>query len=253
MDYSYLIDDGEIDLNIINKITKYIGSVKTLEYKSSNGLSFVFISEEKKDVFQYYVSQNVCNKITNIFNLISRENLINKKIFFNKTVFNLNFNLFNHLSKMIDVKQEDNIIIWEKHLCLNSFSKESLTKILVNNITKFLWDISKALYGLHYHSILHGDARIDNIGIRNNTFILFDFDGSNMGNEIASFKKDNWDLLKSLEFNIGKETWKTILKNNPYISDCDFILNDMINYISKNKNKNVQSVIEELNTMPIIY
>ena len=82
MDYSYLIDDGEIDLHIINKITKYIGSVKTLEYKSSNGLSFVFISEEKKDVFQYYVSQNVCNKITNIFNLISRENLINKKIRF---------------------------------------------------------------------------------------------------------------------------------------------------------------------------
>jgi hypothetical protein len=253
MDFTYLIDDGEIDLNILNKIIKYVGEVKTLEYKSSNGSSFVFISEEKKDVFQYYVSQNVCYKIINIFDAILRESLINKKIYFNKCIFNLNFNLSNYLSYLVDVKQEDNIIIWEKHVCLNSFSKESLTNILVNNITKFLWDISKALYGLHYHSILHGDARIDNIGIRNNTFILFDFDGSNMGNEISSFKKDNWDLLKSLEFNVGKENWKMILKNNPYISDCDYILNDMLDFLGKKGGKYIQTVVEELNTMPIIY
>lgn len=253
MDFTYLTDDGEIDLNILNKIIKYVGEVKTLEYKSSNGLSFVFISEEKKDVFQYYVSQNVCYKIIKIFDAILTESLINKKIYFNKSVFNLNFNLSNYLSYLVDVKQEDNIIIWEKHVCLNSFSKESLTNILVNNITKFLWDISQALYGLHCHSILHGDARIDNIGIRNDTFILFDFDGSNMGNEISSFKKDNWDLLNSLEFNVGKENWKMILKNNPYISDCDYILNDMLSFLGKKESKYIQTVVEELNTMPIIY
>ena len=74
-----------------------------------------------------------------------------------------------------------------------------------------------------------------------------------MCNEISSFKKDNWDLLKSLEFNVGKENWKMILKNNPYISDCDYILNDMLSFLGKKGSKYIQTVVEELNTMPIIY
>ena len=253
MNFQHLLLDGEINLNILNKIMKHIGYIQSLEYKSSNGLSFVFISEENVNVFQYYNYESVCIKIKNIFDNLARENLINKKIYFKKVIYNLNFNIFNFLANFIEYKNEDNIIVWEKHLCLNSFSKEKLTDILVNNIIKILWDISKGLYGLHFNLILHGDSRVDNIGIKNNNFVLFDFDNSNIGNEIVSFRKDNWDFLKSLEFNIGENNWKNILRMHPYISDTDFIINDMLEYISKNTGKNISIIIEELNSMDIIY
>ena len=42
MNFQHLLLDGEINLNILNKIMKYIGNIRTLNYKSSNGLSFVF-------------------------------------------------------------------------------------------------------------------------------------------------------------------------------------------------------------------
>lgn len=253
MNFQHLLLDGEINLNILNKIMKYIGNIRTLNYKSSNGLSFVFISEENDNVFQYYKSQQVCIKIKYIFDVLLRQISINKKIYFKKLIYELNFNIFNFLANFIEYKNQDNIILWEKHLCLNSFSKDKLTDILVNNIIKILWDISKGLYGLHFNLILHGDPRVDNIGIRNNNFVLFDFDSSNIGNEIASFRRDNYDFLKSLEFNMGKDNWKAILHMHPYISDSDFIINDMLEYISKNTGKNINIIIEELNSMKIIY
>jgi hypothetical protein len=252
MNFQHLLLDGEINLNILNKIIKNIGNIKTLEYKSSNGLSFVFISEENSNVFQYYKYENTCIKIKNIFGALLRCSLINKKIYFTKVIYNLNFNICDFLANFIEYINQDNIIVWQKHTCLNSFSKDVLTDILINNIVKILWDISKGLYGLHFNLILHGDARIDNIAIKNNNFVLFDFDSSNMGNEIVSFRKDNWDFLKSLEFNIGKDNWKNILISHPYISDTDFIINDMLEYISKKSSKNINLVIEDLNALQII-
>ena len=252
MNFQHLLLDCEINLNILNKIIKHIGNIKTLEYKSSNGSSFVFISEENNNVYQYYNYESICIKIKNIFDTILKHNLINKKIYFTKVIYNLNFNIYDFIANFREYKNEDNIIVWEKHTCLNSFSKDVLADILVNNIVKILWDISKGLYGLHCNLILHGDARIDNIAIKNNNFVLFDFDSSNISNETVSFTKDNWDFLKSLEFNIGKDKWKNILHNHTYISDTDFIINNMLEYISKKSDKNIDIIIEELNALEII-
>lgn len=254
MKFSHLILDGEININILNIINKHIGDhVKTLEYKSSNGLSFVFISEDIDTVYQYFLIKNSSDKIQNIFQHINMCNIITKKIYFKKIIYNLNFNLLNFLSNFIDYKQDDNIIMWEKIVCLNSFSKEKLVNIIINNITKILWDISKCLYGLHFNSIMHGDARIDNIGIRNGNFILFDFDNSSMDNEYTSYRKDNWDFLKSLEFNIGKKNFEIINSKHPYIIDTDFIINDMLEHMTANTNKNINILIEELDSLKIKY
>lgn len=253
MKFEHLILDGEINANILTTIEKYIDeNVKTLEYKSSNGLSFVFISEDIDTVLQYYLNKNTCIKIINIFNFISKASNINKKIHFKKNIYNLDFNLLNFLSNFIDYK-EDNIVIWEKIVCLNSFPKEVLVNIILNNITKMLWDISKCLYGLHCNSILHGDPRIDNIGIRSGNFVLFDFDNSNMDIKSFSYRKDNWDFLKSLKFNIGEKNFDNIETNHPYITDSDFIINDMLEHIASVSNKNINIIIQELNTMKIKY
>jgi hypothetical protein len=254
MKFDHLILDGEIDINILTIINKYIGeNVKTLEYKSSNGLSFVFISKDIDTVFQYYLNKNTCNKIKNIFyHIIGMTTQINKKIYFKKNIYNLNFNLLDYLSNFIGQK-EDNIIIWEKIDCLNSFPKDILSNIILNNITKILWDISKCLYGLHFNLILHGDPRVDNIGIRNGNFVLFDFDNSSMDSSISSYRKDNWDFLKSLEFNVGKKHFENIKSNHPYIIDTDFMINDMIEHMCITSSKNIDTIFNELNSLQIKY
>ena len=253
MKFEHLILDGEINIDILTTIEKYIDeNVKTLKYKSSNGLSFVFISEDIDIVLQYYLNKNTCIKIINIFNFIRMTSNINKKIYFEKNIYNLNFNLIDFLSYFIDHK-EDNIIVWEKIVCLNSFSKEKLVNIILNNITKILWDISKCLYGLHFNLIIHGDPSIDNIGIRNGNFVLFDFDNSSMNNKNFSDRKDNWDFLKSLDFNIGKKKFEIIKCEHPYITDSDFIINNMLEYLCNISNKNINIIIDELNSIKIKY
>lgn len=253
--FDNLLLDGEINQDILNKAISHIGNVKNLEYKSSNGSSFVFISTEKNIAVQYYNNQQIHEKIKNIFDVINKpENShINKTIYFNDKMYILNFELKKHLSNFIEHKKQDNIIIWEKHVCLNSYTKDMLVKILTNNIPKFIWDISKGIYGLHYLFILHGDPSIDNIAIRDGKFILFDYDSSKLDVEYVCFKRDNWELLKSLKFNLGEKNWNNILEDYPFISDSDSILDDMIIFMFKETKKNIDIIIEDLNNLSIVY
>ena len=68
--FENLLLDGEINENILNKALLYIGKVRNLEYKSSNGSSFVFISTENNKAVQYFNHQKIPEKIKNIFNVI---------------------------------------------------------------------------------------------------------------------------------------------------------------------------------------
>jgi len=253
--FENLLLDGEINENILNKALLHIGKVRNLEYKSSNGSSFVFISTDNNIAVQYFNHRQIPEKIKIIFDAINKtENFyVNKKFYFKNKSFTLNFKLKNHLSNFIDYKKPDNIIIWEKHVCLNSYTNDMIVKILSNNIIKFIWDISKGLYGLHSLFILHGDPTIDNIGIRNGVFILFDFDSSKINVEFLSFKKDNWEFLKSLKFNLGEEKWNNILEDYPFISGSDSIIDDMIVYMCKETKKDTDILIQDLNNLSIIY
>jgi len=252
--FKELLLDGEITQNILDKAIKHMGNVNTLEYKCSNCLSFVFISQEKNIVVQYYMYKNTCYKIKNIFDIINTHpDLITIKIYLRKDNYELKFDIKDYLAKFVSYEHEDSIITWEKHLCLNSFPKDELANIIVNNILKFIWDISKALYALHSLSIMHGDPTIDNIGIRNNNFILFDYDSSKIDTNLISFNRDNWELLKSIKFNIGNEKWNIIVKKYPFITDSDSIINDMVLFISKNTHKDTITIIRELNALSIVF
>ena len=253
MNFQNLLTDGEINLHILDKIIKCVGNVKTLTYKSSNGLSFVFISDELDNVFQYFLYQTISDKINNIFKAIEQDKLVTKHIYFNKKNYELKYMLEDYLSKMVHYKRGDNIITWQKHVCLNEFDTNYKTTFIMNNIVKFMWDISKALYGLHTNCILHGDSRLDNIGIRNDKFVLFDFDCAKMDTDIFSFTKDNWDIMQSLKFHIGEDNLNNILEVYPYISSTDFVINDMIEYLCVTQDKSLNIIINELNTLKIIY
>jgi len=239
--YQNIIDEGEVTYDIIEQVVKNMGSVEKLNVKSSNGTSFVFISPEKNNVYQYFSNSNIVNKILKIIKSILKVNI--KLIFKNSIV---EYNLYDFICQFISYKP-DNIIIWKKHICLNFFDSEKIKKIINDNIVKLIWDIGKSLYGLHENKILHGDARIDNIGILNGKFILFDFDGSNLS---TYNNKDIYDFVVSIKFNAG-DLWNNIKINIPE-NNCTS--REFINNIIKIQQKIIPNcdIIDTLNNLKII-
>lgn len=245
--YKNILEENDIDKDIFFKVLKKLGDVKSIEVKSSNGSSFVILSDEKENVYQIFKYDKIAKKIFNIFNYLSK----NK---YHKIKFECNFmyeyNLFDYLANLVSYIPE-NTIAWKKHICLNSFDKEKIKEIICNNITKLLWDIGICLYILHNIGVRHGDARIDNIGISNNKFILFDYDGSEMINDIYKNYKDLSDFIKSIKFNSDNK-WKSIVKYIPLDSPSlyDF-LDDIIYTEHKRSGKSYIEIFNKLNNMNI--
>lgn len=240
-----ILDEGEVDINIILNVQSVMKDMEDVIVKTSNGFSHVFIAQKNKEVYQYFRSSIVASRIINIYSNI--KNMIEIKI--NNHV--LYYNLFHFIPKLVNT-HNNNIIVWEKHTCLNSFSKDKLKDIIINNFTKFLWDINKSLYGLHKNFILHGDARIDNIGIINNNFILFDFDGSSIVENNDNFEKDIYDFFKSIKFNLEDNRFKEIENLVPHTHNSFQIIYKIILKRMKETGKEMILVIEELNNTKII-
>jgi len=126
------------------------------------------------------------------------------KLYFEENV--LKYNNFDFIVNLVSYIP-NNVIVWKKVFCLNMLEGKELSSFILKNIKKLVWDISKALNTLHNLNIYHGDCRIDNIGIYNGNFILFDFDGSKISNtkEYSLMEKDVYDFISSIRFNVGDE------------------------------------------------
>jgi hypothetical protein len=72
LDVNY--EDYEISSTIIDSIINQM-KIKTVEIKTSNCYSFVFISTEKENVYQYFKYSKIALKIFNIINKIQNNNL----------------------------------------------------------------------------------------------------------------------------------------------------------------------------------
>ena len=120
----------------------------------------------------------------------------------------------------------------------------------MKNIVKFFWDIGKALHGLHSNMICHGDSRVDNIGIRNGRFVLFDFDGSSKQSVYSDvFLKDYYDLAKSVKFRMREENFKQVKK---FIPEPDYNFLECIMKINSGGSSNPKEIIEKLDSLEII-
>jgi tRNA A-37 threonylcarbamoyl transferase component Bud32 len=195
--FQQIIDDGEVSQDILDLVLKKMGDIEDLHVTSSNGMSFVFISKEKDNVYQYFKNDIKPKKIFNIIYYVSKNRTI--------TILNIdnNYDLFVNIAEFVSYIPQ-NIIVWKKHKCLNEFNSEKIEEIISENIFKLLWDIGKCLYAFDKINLIHGDARIDNIGIANNKFILFDFDNTSFSNK-ESYNKDIHDFITSIKFNLGKK------------------------------------------------
>ena len=229
-----LSDELKIFIKIIEYYNKEVVVPIKMESSSGNVLVFIF----KDFVIKLFESPTIFNKETSITQKCSSNKYIlddfgyimimngeiqkNKNILFYDLV-NLKFkedcNLF------VSINEKLSLVTCIKHsrVCLS---------IDINNIKKIMklfLEIGVALETLHYNKIVHGDCRLDNIGYRNNTFVLFDFNASKIEGE--DFYYDINSLYKSVLFHLK-------IKN-------DNLIKDFINFIklSKNGSKLIDNVI----------
>lgn len=246
--YQHIIKNGEVSCDTMITVLDKMGYVNDLDVKVSNGMSFIFVSGERKNVYQYFTHASMAKRIFDIMNILWKNKNIKIDFYFS----NIRYNLYDYIAQFVSYIP-DNIIVWKKHLCLNSFGRDKIVKIINDNYFKLIWDISKCLYGLHVNNILHGDARIDNIGILNDKFILFDFDGSKVVTEPNfTFLKDISDFVESIKFNSG-DNWSKINKNIPKADMSYFFISKIIsNYTNRFKIKLSSSqIIYELDNLKI--
>lgn len=111
------------------------------------------------------------------------------------------------LAYMILCEDEQNRIRWKRVRCLNELSTEQRKELVRKNWIKFFWDILRALFTLRKMGYEHGDATLDNIGIREGYFVLYDFNLSRKisNHRIDSFKKDLYRTLRSIRFHFERD------------------------------------------------
>jgi len=246
-EYKNIIEEYNIDKDLFFKVIKKFGDITSIEIKSSNGSSFVILSNENENAYQIFNYDQMAKKIFSIFNFLSKNR-------YHKIKFEGNFiyeyNLFEYLPNLVSYIPE-NIIVWKKHLCLNNFDKEKIKDIIINNIKKLLWDIGLCLYMLHNNGVNHGDTRIDNIGIVNNKFILFDYDGSEIVSDMYKNYKDLSDFINSIKFNCDNK-WNSVKKYVPLDSATVYDFLDVILYTEhKTTGKSYIENLHTLNNMKI--
>ncbi len=216
-----MVSYDDIPTEALNAIEKYKSTI--VDIKESNGLSYVFITSGNK-VYQYFVIKSVPMKILKMMNVLTRLRYIGFHTYNNSVVFK--YNILDYISTFISYIP-DRIICWKFHICLNSFPTKFLKSFIHDNILKLMWDISKAIYGLNLCNIIHGDCRIDNIGIKDGRFILFDFDGSRYiddNEDKDCLIKDIYDFVTSIKFHL-------CIRDNDIIPDVDNVYNFMHNII----------------------
>jgi hypothetical protein len=114
----------------------------------------------------------------------------------------LNYNPFTYIPSVREYDLSTQTIVWTLIKPLNLNPSVLLSEQFLNkNYLKICYDISKALYSLKVIGIIHNDTRLDNVGILDGNFVLFDFDGAGTpDSKCKDYIDDYSDLLKSFKF-----------------------------------------------------
>ena len=154
---------------------------------SSSGSSVVLIVTDSRHpvVYQYYRSQETFENIKTLCG-ISQSNCQQSTslcIYQNNqrqsTQISIDYNFNDYRVLPVDYWPELQTIVWERIQTLPErilIDKDFIYK----NFNQLIWDLFKAINGFHSIGYIHGDSRIDNIGIKNGKFVLFDYNLSHV-------------------------------------------------------------------------
>lgn len=114
----------------------------------------------------------------------------------------LEYNPFTYIPPVLEYDISRQIIVWTLIKPLNLNPSVLLSEQFLNtNYLKICYDISKALYALKLIGVIHNDTRLDNVGILDGNFVLFDFDGAGAPeSKCKDYIDDYRDLLTSFKF-----------------------------------------------------
>lgn len=220
---------NHIFLRLLNSFEDDYQNIQCLE---SNGSSIVLYKEDSYFVLQYYLNKRICEKISNMF-LLDDKPLISYIV---SNSFILSIHLFDHIPKLYGII-DTNTIKWEKiqplHLMYKNISiSKDIENFLAINWLKFLFDIGKALYGLHKYGYTHGDPSIDNIGINmKGNFVLFDYDSANDKASLECMNLDYYKLSRSIKIYVSESS--LLEKLLSMISFNDKMISELIDFVKE--------------------
>lgn len=222
-----------------------------LKEKTSSGSSTVYIDNKEDIVYQKFISKATAAKIADIMLKLMKKGVIEYNILF-QTGFGprkqihlrekISYGVFDYISPF-RFWDETGVIGWGLIKPLNDSEKTTSANFLSKNYIKIWYDISKALLALKSIGIMHNDTVIDNIGIRNGKFILFDFDGSGTPESKGKdFTDDFANLRKSFEFRGVNVQGSEKLQG----------INSTIEFVSRTKGITLQEAFRYLESLEIV-
>jgi RIO-like serine/threonine protein kinase len=182
LDYAYTL--------IFNYMTDPEAPIKIT---SSSGSSIVFLSNESPVVVQIFSDRKLCDRVFTVINSVMHKVC---KVPINSAVTE-EYTIDDYIVPFELYFPDNNIIMWRRIQTMNSL--DDIGKYIVKNYWKFVWDLSHGLQCIHSSGFVHGDCSIDNIGVYNGHFVLFDFD---MAKPVTpeGINKDYDTLNKSIFF-----------------------------------------------------
>lgn len=227
----------------MTEFIKMIENSSIFEQLQSSGSSTVYTSPDTSTTYQIYTSSVVANRIATIMRKLVGLKITlpilfrtgfgpRKKVILDRKIF---YEPFEYLVRWKFYVPEDNMIAWNRITPLNRLDHQ--LDFIRKNLYKILYDISKGLYALHSIGVIHNDVVLDNVGIQDGNFVLFDFDGSGSAEEKGKYLSDDFDLLRnSIRYNldldlpiknIGSVIELYAKKNNISIPDSFIVLEGM--------------------------
>lgn len=219
----------------LSSVKEYIESIYVITKQTdSSGSSVIFYTDENI-VIQYFTNKGVFNRICNMMvEFLNKPNVKlslkivhgfgkNRKVIYDPK-HTYEYNIFTTIPEFLAYIPEMNTVLWNKIIPLNSMNSDHIRVLVNGNKYKFLWDIGKSLFALHTRNILHNDCRLDNIGIQNGHFVLFDFDGSGSpSSKGKQLGQDFLDLKNSLEYHNLDDVSNLIPENTQNLAKNIFI------------------------------
>jgi len=78
-------------------------------------------------------------------------------------------------SRAVNHSETESSVTWERIHCLNQMESHLRMRFIRTHYVKFLWDVLKGIFALSDCGFRHGDPSLDNIGVRQGRFVLFDY------------------------------------------------------------------------------
>lgn len=169
---------------------------------SSSGSSVVKIDNDLDTAHQRFKSQNEYKKVKEIAIELSSYN--HTSVFVGREFVLYSYEGIHFLSQILTTNDKYLTLVWRRISPLNLMN--NYKDIIIKNFVKFIWDMLKALTAFNLNGFQHGDPTIDNIGIRNGNFVLYDYNLSSRVQHIEEdFENDLYKFFKSIRFHLQIE------------------------------------------------